>query len=129
MLVALVVVIIGNHLVGLAFEAHALVASAAGHSIATIHTIYWNLTSFVWTLTNSIVLHVLFENLVSSDFRLLACQPWMVTQLDKKMITLQLMQKVERQTSHSIESALIMLTCLHPGLKQNVMMSDLLTTY
>ena len=129
MLVALVVVIIGYHLVRLAFEAHALVASAAGHSIATIHTIYWNLACFVGTLTNTVILHVLLENLVTSYFRLFACQSWMIAQLDKEKITLQLMQKVERQTSHSIESALIMLTCLHPGLKQNVMMSDLLTTY
>lgn len=129
MLVAQVVVIVGYHLVWLALETHALVASAAGHSIATIHTIHWNLASFIWALTNAVVLHVLFENLITSYFRLLACQSWMVAQLDKKISTLQFMQKVERQTSHSIESVLIMLTCLHPGLKQNVMMSDLPTTY
>ena len=129
MLVAQVVVVVGNHLVRLAFEAHALVTSAAGHSIATVYTINWDLAGFVRALTDTVFFHVLLKDLVTSYFRLLACQPWMVAQLHKKICTLQLMQKVERQTSHSIESALIMLTCLHPGLKQNVMISDLPTTY
>lgn len=128
MLVALVVVIVGNHLVRLALEAHTLVASATGHSIAAVHSVDWNLAGFVWALTDTVFFHVFFEDLVASHLRLFTCQSLMVTQLNNKIFTLQLMQKVERQTSQSMESALIMLTCLHPGLKQNVMKSDLPTT-
>lgn len=129
MLVAQVVVSVGNHLVRLTLEAHASVTSAAGHSIATVNSVNWNLASLVGAWTNTVFFHVFLEDLIASDFCLFTCHSLMVTQLNNNIFTLQLMQKVARQTSQSIESALIILTCLHPGLKQNVMISDLPITY
>lgn len=121
--IALVVVRVGLHLVWLALEAHAHIATATCHSVAPVDPHHWYLAGFVGALPYSIFLHVLLEELVSSRFGLLAGQPRVIPQLSNKGGTLQLMQKVERQTSHSIDSFLIILICLHPALKQKVIIS------
>jgi hypothetical protein len=114
-LVAEVVVVVGDHLVGLALEAHRFVAATAGYSVAAIDSVHGDLAGFVRTLPDTVLLHVLLEDLISSLLCLLAGEAGVVAELSDKGSTLQLMQKTERQTSHSMESDLIMLICLHPA--------------
>ena len=66
MLVAEIVVVIGNHLVRLTLEAHTLVASTACHSIATVNPDHWDLTSLVRTLPDAVFQHVFLEELVAA---------------------------------------------------------------
>lgn len=82
MLIAQVVVIVGDHLVWFALEAHALVATAAGHPVASVDAHHWNLTIFVRTLPNTVFLHVFLEQLVAAKLRLLARQSRMVSHLN-----------------------------------------------
>lgn len=80
MFVAVIVMVVGNHLVWLAFEAHALIASAAGYPIAAVCPLDWHLATLIWTFSDSIILQVFFECCISALLGLLACQPRMVVQ-------------------------------------------------
>jgi hypothetical protein len=79
--VAIVVVVVGDHLVGLALEAHALVASTAGHPVAAVDSDYRDLALFVGALPNPVFFHVLLEGLVAPLSSLLAGDPGVVTAL------------------------------------------------
>lgn len=88
MLVALVVVIIGDHLIRLTLEAHTLIATTAGHSVAPINPVYWDFASLVGTLPDAICQHVFFEDLVAACLCVLAGHTWMVAELSRKGVTL-----------------------------------------
>jgi hypothetical protein len=68
MLVAFVVVIVGDHLIGLTFEAHTFIASATGHSETAINSYQGHLARFIWALSDSILFHVSFKEFVTSFF-------------------------------------------------------------
>lgn len=72
MLVAVVVVVVGDHLVGLALEAHALIAAAAGDSVTAINPDHRNLALLIGTLPDPVLLHVLLEGLIPAVLGLFA---------------------------------------------------------
>lgn len=78
MFIAVIVVIIGYHLLWLAFKAHAFSASTTSNSITTINSLNRHLTFIIWTSSYSIFLHVFFKCCISSLPSLLACHPWMI---------------------------------------------------
>lgn len=77
-LVAVVVVIVGDHLFGLALEAHALVASSASDPVAAVRPLDGELALVVGTFADVVFLHVLLEKGVSAHLCLLAGQPRVV---------------------------------------------------
>ena len=127
--VAVSVVVVGYHLFGLALEAHTLLASTAGDSVAPVDTDDGYLALLVGALPHTVLLHVLLEGFVSTALGFLASDSRMVFVLNKDMFTLHSMQYVPRQTSQSMWSFLIMLICLHPALKQKVITSACLVRY
>lgn len=92
MLIAVVVVVVGDHLIGLAFEAHTLVASTASDPVAAVNTDHGDLALLVRALPDPVFPHVLLECFVSSIPRLLACYPRVIAHLNKIKITLHSMQ-------------------------------------
>lgn len=121
MLVTFVVIIVGDHLVGVAFEAHTFVATTASDTIATIDTNKRHFTSLVRTCSYTILFHVLLEDLIVVTFGLLTCHIRMMWTLRYSFIyTLHFKQYEFPHTSQRIESAIIALICLHPAVKQNV---------
>jgi len=77
-LIAIIVVVISDHLFRLAFKAHAFVASAASDSIAAIESHNRHFAAGVRTLADAIFLHVLLKCGITSLFGLLTSQTWMV---------------------------------------------------
>jgi hypothetical protein len=73
-LVAVVIVVIGDHFFRLAFKAHAFIASAAGDSEASVRSDNGHFATLVWTNSHAILLHVLLEESISVIFGLLASQ-------------------------------------------------------
>ena len=61
MLIAQIVVIVCDHLLWFAFEAHALVAPTACHPVAAIYAHHWDLAIFIRTLPDTVLLHIFFE--------------------------------------------------------------------
>jgi len=92
MLIASIVIVISNHLFRLALETHALVASAACYSVATINSGHRDLAFVIWALPNPILKHVFLEKLITSLFGLLTGQPRVIFHLDKEKCTLHSMQ-------------------------------------
>jgi hypothetical protein len=90
--VAVSVVVVSNHLFGLAFETHAFLASAAGDPIASVDTNDGNLALLVRTLPHTILFHIFFEGFVSTALCLFACDSRMVFVLNKAIFTLHSMQ-------------------------------------
>lgn len=79
MLIAQVVVIVGDHLIWFALEAHTLVATTARHPVAPVNAHHRNIAFFVRALPNTVFLHVFLEQFVSAVLRLLAGQSRMVS--------------------------------------------------
>ena len=100
MFVAVVVVIIGDHLFWFTFEAHRLIATRASDTVASVDPDHWYFALIVRTLSDAVLFHVLFESCVPAIFGLLACQPRMVPHLHRIWFTLHSTQKLVRQTSH-----------------------------
>lgn len=88
MLIAGIVVVVGDHFLGFAFKAHAFVASGAGDSIAAIDSVDGNLAFLVGALSDVVLLQVFLEELISTVLRLLARHPWMVLKLSHNHSTL-----------------------------------------
>ena len=78
MLIAQIIVVIGDHLVRLALEAHALIAPTASNPVAPIYPDHWNLALVVRTLPHPVVQHVLLKQLVTALLGLLTRQPRVV---------------------------------------------------
>lgn len=92
MLVASIVVIVSDHFVRLALEAHAFVTPTACYSIAAINSIHWDLAFIIRTLPNIIFLHIFLEHLIATKSCLLASHTGMIFHLHNPKITLQSMQ-------------------------------------
>ena len=100
--VAIRVVVVGDHFVRFTFKAHALTAAGAGYPVAPVNPDHWDFAFFVRALSHAILLHVFLEECVSSMFGLLAGHPGVVSQLNRRVVTLHSMQYTPRQTSHSM---------------------------
>ena len=59
--VAICVVVVGDHFVRFAFEAHALAAAGACHPVAPVYSDHWDFAFFVRALSHPIILHVFLE--------------------------------------------------------------------
>ena len=129
MFVAIVVIVVGDHFIGSAFEAHAFAASAAGDSIASIIADDGDAAFGVGASSDSVFLHVFFEEGLTAVFGLLAGHSGVILHLDRTIVTLHSMQKLLRQTSQEMWSPFMGLTCLQPALKQNARDSACLVTY
>ena len=71
MFITIVVVIVCDHFLWLAFEAHAFVASTASYSVAAVCTHYWHFAALVWAFSDAVLFHVFLECGVASLFGLL----------------------------------------------------------
>lgn len=92
MLIAIVVIVVGYHLVRLAFEAHTLVTSTTCDPVTAINTNHRDFTLIVWTLPDPVFLHILFKGFITSAPCLLACYSRVIAHLNKIMATLHSMQ-------------------------------------
>jgi hypothetical protein len=102
MLVAEIVISVWDHLVWLTLEAHTDVASTACHSKAPVNSFHRNLASLIWALPYAILLHEFFEDFISPNFGLYARHSRVISLLSYRTGTLQLIQKVDKHTSHSM---------------------------
>jgi len=80
--VALVVVVVSYHFIRLTLETHALVTSTASNSVTTVYSDHWDLTFVIWTLSNTILKHIFFEEFITTSFSFLAGQPRMISILN-----------------------------------------------
>lgn len=77
MIVAIRSVFIGDHFLWFALETHALVAPTACYSVTSVSPYYRHFTSFVWTSSYPVLLHILLEQSITSKSRLFASQSLM----------------------------------------------------
>lgn len=61
MFITLVVIVVCDHFIGIAFETHALVAATACYSVTAVCSDDWHLAVFVWACSHAILLHVFLE--------------------------------------------------------------------
>ena len=93
-LVGLIGSIVGYHLFGRTFEAHALAASRAQHLVASVDLHHRHSAVAIWTSPNVIFNHV-FEEIgigLPNFGGLIAAEPWMQYFLNNIGLTLHLLQ-------------------------------------
>jgi hypothetical protein len=78
MFVAIVVIVVSNHLVSRTLETHTFVASAACHSEATICSHDWHFAVLVGTNSDTVFLHVFLKQWISSFFCFFTSQSLMI---------------------------------------------------
>ena len=61
MLIAIVIVIIGDHFIGFTFETHTFSTAAAGYSIASIGPFNRHFALIVWASADIILFHILLK--------------------------------------------------------------------
>lgn len=81
MLIALIVMIIRNHLIRLTLKTHTLPTPGASHPIAAISPLNRELTFFIRTATYVIFFHIFLESCIATLFGLLAGHSWVVVHL------------------------------------------------
>lgn len=86
--VAVVVVVIGDHLFWFTLEAHRLIAPRTSDTVAPVDPDHWYFALVVRTLSDAVLFHVLFESCVTAIFGLLARQPGVVPHLHNLWLTL-----------------------------------------
>lgn len=73
MFVAVIVMVVSNHLVWLTFEAHALITSAAGDPIAPVCPLDRHFAALIWTFSYSIIFQVFLKGCITSLLGLFTC--------------------------------------------------------
>lgn len=102
MFIAIVVMVIGYHLLRLTLETHTLVTSATSNSIAPISPHNRHFTASIWAFSDTIFFHILLKSCISTLLSFFTSQTRMIIQFASDTICLITLIAVEMSLDQEI---------------------------